>query len=91
MEFKLEFDQEKPTLNFIRLLDDPFYDVLVLIGDIKLTNNDDGLVDENSLIADFAYRIQENGTQVDELLIPDLTTAVSTILCSLLNTDMVEK
>lgn len=88
MEYKLEFNEEQPKLNYIRILSGQFENALILIGDIKLTTNEKGGVDEMSVIADFVYRVQEDGLQVDEIEIPLLTNVVAEILCNLLNTDM---
>jgi len=90
IEYKLVFNQDLPEHTTVKLLTDPFYDVMVLIGEIKLTQNENGEIDECSLINDFSYLILDKGEPVDELLLGDLTKAVSEILCNLLNTDMVE-
>ena len=88
MKYKLEFQEENPLFVYIRLLEDPYDNMLLLLGDLQMTNILECGISKHSQITDFTYRIQENGLQVEESEIPNVTLHLSKVLCHLLNTTM---
>lgn len=89
LEYKLEYDDENPKMVHIRLLGGQHINTLVLLGELKLTNNEVGELDDNSLIEDFTYKILDSDFVYDDEQLDDLTIRLSEVLCDIVGTEMV--
>lgn len=86
MQYKLEYKDANPKFVYVRLLDDPHFNTLLLIGELKLTNNSDGEIDTDSIIHDFTFKIIESDFEYDELQLSELTECLSEVLNDIIST-----